>query len=145
MHTTKYLVAKLGCSYGDVRLVYGSTYSGRVEVCINDAWGTVCDDGWSPNDASVVCRQLGYDHRGILYTTCYLHLVTFTHINTGAVALRYAFFGQGTGEILFSNVGCSGEESEILDCSSTPPRDGCDHDEDAGVSCAGIHRHTLRT
>ena len=47
------------CSHGDVRLQGGNITQGRVEICNNNVWGTVCSDMWDNVDARVVCRQLG--------------------------------------------------------------------------------------
>ena len=54
--------------HGTVRLVGSRHFSsgGRVEVCMNGNWGTVCSDGWTDEDVHVVCRQLGFRGQGEL-------------------------------------------------------------------------------
>lgn len=66
------------CINGAVRLRGGannSQYEGRVEVCLNDVWGTVCADiRWSDDAAKVVCRQLNLSSssKNILLLVCVL-------------------------------------------------------------------------
>lgn len=53
------------CYDGEVRLVDGrDPHEGRVEVCLNETWGKICDYisiyGWNRTEAEVVCQQLGY-------------------------------------------------------------------------------------
>ena len=67
------------CTDGDIRLRGGATDSeGRVEICFNNHWGSICDNGWDISDATVVCKQLNYSTEGtfglyhiqIWITTC---------------------------------------------------------------------------
>ena len=103
-----------------IRLVGGTTsFNGRVEVYIQNQWGTICDDSWSQLDAQVVCRQLGFSANG-------------------ATASGQAVYGQGTGPIVLDNVNCNGLEAYITDCQHNGLYvHNCQHAEDAGVSCSG--------
>ena len=54
------------CTDGQVRIVGSSNPSlGRVEVCVNQTWGTICDSAWNDNAASVICKQQGFSPYGI--------------------------------------------------------------------------------
>jgi hypothetical protein len=51
------------CTTGSVQLAnaleVGDTVQGRVEVCINQAWGTVCSNRFNHEDAGTVCVAAG--------------------------------------------------------------------------------------
>ena len=58
------------CRDGQLRLAGGSTpYEGRVEVCQNELWGTICDNPWNNDAATVVCTQLGHSRQSKLVMT----------------------------------------------------------------------------
>ncbi len=54
------------CTEGSIRLVDGIIeQEGRVEVCVNGVWGSICDDGWDTTDAHIVCKQMGHPELGM--------------------------------------------------------------------------------
>ena len=102
------------------RLADGSVSSeGRVELFLNGAWGTVCDNWWDIREARVVCRQLGFPD--------------------AREAVVGAAFGPGSGPILLVAVNCQGDENDLMEC----PHEGvgvhyCRHSWDVGVICGGF-------
>ncbi|XP_072171899.1 uncharacterized protein [Diadema setosum] len=79
-----------------VRLVRGrNDLEGRLEVFYNGEWGTVCRNGWGFKDASVVCRQLGFDSSSYnLYT----------------------YYPGGEGTAIVTDVACTGNEQRFDQC-----------------------------
>ena len=112
-HISYYLIESNNFTF--IRLIGGRGPSeGHVEVYYGH-WGTVCDDWFDINDASVVCRELGYPG-----------------------ALQYAYFGRGSGPIWLDNLACTGTETSLYNCSHNGVGNhDCGHYEDVGVVCQG--------
>jgi len=102
---------------GRVALVGGiSPREGRLEVCHNDIWGTVCDDGFNEAAARVVCNSLGYGYVG------------------GEIEIDA--FPIGKGQIWLDDIQCNGTERHISECSHRGwGVHNCVHKEDVAVSC----------
>ena len=114
------------CSEVEYRLVGGdNALSGRVEVLYNGQWGSVCDDQWDSNDATVVCRSLGYG---------------------GGQAHLEAYFGEGSGPYWLDEVVCGGSEATLAQCTHGGwGVHDCGRHEDAGVTCTGTPGCVLAT
>ncbi|CAI5790767.1 deleted in malignant brain tumors 1 protein-like [Podarcis lilfordi] len=104
----------------EIRLVNGTSHcNGMVEFLHNGQWGTICDDDWGIEEATVVCRQL--------------------RCGPAISATLEAQFWGGTGPIWLDEVRCSGTESELSQCpASNWGEHDCTHEEDAGVVCSGM-------
>ena len=77
----------------------------------------MCDDYWENDEATVLCKQLGY---------------------IGGSARKSAYFGEGSGLILLDDVSCDGSESSIFSCiHKNFGEHDCEHYEDVGVTCYG--------
>lgn len=109
------------CTDGDVRLVDGSNpLEGRVEFCLNRAWGTVCRNRFGVSDATVICRQLNFNF-------------------TGAEVLQMSEISQGVGPIFLDELSCGGDEERVEDCRRGRPEGlhTCDHSQDVAIRCIG--------
>ncbi|XP_072341966.1 scavenger receptor cysteine-rich domain-containing protein DMBT1-like [Scyliorhinus torazame] len=114
---------RIMCSeHKELRLVNGDhRCEGRVEIFYNGSWETVCSDILYGNDAEVICKQL--------------QCGSVESIQFGA-----GKFGEGTGSIRQSQMGCTSQESRIWQCvSDSQGVKGCSHRDDAGIVCSGAN------
>jgi len=68
----------------------------------------------------------------------FIYQTTCNGCSASTVAVREsAYFGEGSSssEILIDDLGCTGQESSILECAQTVGPDNCGHGEDVGVIC----------
>lgn len=72
-----------------------AVYHGYVGVKIKGVWGSVCNAGWDDTAADIVCKDLGY--------------------NSG---VAYAPASKNKSPILMSNVVCSQQEDDLIDCAN---------------------------
>ena len=100
-------------------------------------WGSVCDDYWDNNDATVVCRMLGLSTEGAqavggaeyVYVCCLFIICC-------CCCLFICRFGGGVGQIWLDDVECDGSELDLTNCPRSSFGDhNCNHGEDAGVIC----------
>ena len=87
----------------DMKLVgFNSSTEGRVEILHNGEWGTICDDSFDMNEATVICRQL--------------------KLGKAVAAYSSARYGHGTGKIWMDDTQCTGNERKLQDCRFHPGR-----------------------
>ena len=108
---------------------------GRVEICLNNAWGTVCNYLFDNLEADVVCRQLGIAEGGKTNMCLFLTLV-FKLFPMHVAHKNSMVYGAGSGPIFLDGLDCKGEETTLLECNPQPNRVFiCTHDHDVGVFC----------
>lgn len=85
---------------------------GRVEVYQGRQWTNLCTSKFEQEDATVVCRQLGYARARVLSS---------------------GIFGRSPYSGFTTDISCQGNENDILDCPHTIGK--CKYSEYASVVC----------
>lgn len=125
------------CVNGAIRLSGGeSVDTGRIEVCYNGNWGTICQKGWGIYDAMVACTQLGFNaSRKLMYWSLILLLLLLLLLDVRTFG--GSKYGSGIGPVYLRDLQCSGNESSLIYCPGNTDTNECSHSDDAGLRCDG--------
>ncbi|XP_062609247.1 deleted in malignant brain tumors 1 protein-like [Saccostrea cucullata] len=93
--------------------------SGRAEIFFDDNWGTMCSTNWGEEEATALCRQMGFH---------------------GGDPIEGPYKVPGKGVVYKSSYQCTDESTSLTDCPHSGWQevvDGecVDHRNDAGVFC----------
>ncbi len=131
------------CYDGDVRLSEGNVM-GKVEVCINSVWYTICDHYWTVNEANVVCKQLGYSQgRYISYSSLvFIYMIMFFTLYICAATVLHTSISSNYSvtPIGIYRMQCTGYEDTIWNCEySLENNNNCLNENGAAamVQCTG--------
>ena len=75
-HACALPVIHSSCENGEARLADGDTKrEGRVEICIDGAWSSICGKDWDDREARTVCRQLKFPNHGQSHMQTHMQLM----------------------------------------------------------------------
>ena len=75
------------------QIIKDTVSTGRVEMCLNGEFTTICDDSWDNVDASVLCKELGFSEHG-MYMLCLILRMLLYHIPQVLLVLVEAYLLQ---------------------------------------------------
>ena len=112
------------------------TNEGRVEICKDMVWGTVCDNLFDLNDAELVCAQLGYPELGLLLKIGKIYYNNIMlRLTAQVIIMNGSFYGSGSGPIF--NLECTETDGNFTNCTLSEDTLTCTHSNDVGIVCIG--------
>lgn len=93
---------------------------GRLEVCFNTQWNTVCADEFDLVDGSVTCRELGFEGTTLHELSSVYHLFDTIFLDASVKILHEGYFDSvNDSNILMYNITCEGHEDSLFECISS--------------------------
>ena len=113
-HETVYNPLHTFVGSGDIRLVGGNSYRGRVEFYYSGQWRIPCYSGWDSTESTAVCKQLGIAE--VLSTTS-----VYTSVSSSDKASVSCSSTSGVSSLLSCNISlyCSNNYQPYVECTDS--------------------------